>query len=128
MSRFCDRWRWRIGEVEDLGIGYNYFGSSLPRSLSPQTTELAGLKPARQAGVRGSPPALACAGGIKIKDPLPPPDLPFPFEPGVFRELGNDQETAHPQQRLIRPTPHLPPKGGIWACELVIPGVADGRL
>ena len=28
--------------------------------------------------------------------------------------------------RLISPTPHLPPKGGIWACEL--PGDADGRL
>ena len=25
---------------------------------------------------------------------------------------------GHPQQRLISPTPHLPPKGGIWACEL----------
>ena len=24
----------------------------------------------------------------------------------------------HPQQRLISPMPHLPPKGGIWACEL----------
>ena len=24
----------------------------------------------------------------------------------------------HPQQRLISPTPHLPPKGGIWVCEL----------
>ena len=27
-------------------------------------------------------------------------------------------EREHPQQRLISPTPHLPPKGGIWACEL----------
>ena len=34
----------------------------------------------------------------------------------------------HPQQRLISPMPHLPPKGGIWACELVDPGDADGRL
>ena len=24
---------------------------------------------------------------------------------------------SHPQQRLISPTPHLPPKGGIWACD-----------
>ena len=33
-------------------------------------------------------------------------------------QLTTRNTAKYPQQRLISPTPHLPPKGGILACEL----------